>query len=175
MRAAGLIIGVAALAVGSVAAAGVTAIDDPAHVDRAAYRVAPPFRQEQTGVERAITAVVELVNDERSARGLPIMRRHASVDAAAMAHAVDMAEREQLVHFGVDGSDTGDRLDREGFVWRTWGEAIGAGFSTPELVVDAWMASDEHRAHILSDSIHLGVGVAVSADGVPYWVLVVAG
>lgn len=174
MRVAGLIIGVAALAVGSVTAAQVTAIDDPAEVGRAAYRIAPPFRQEQTGVERAIDAVVELVNDERSERRLPIMQQHAPVGAAAMAHAEDMAERRQLVHFGVDGSDTGDRLGREGFVWRTWGEAIGAGFSTPELTVEAWMASDEHRAHILSDNIHVGVGVAVASDGVPYWVLVVA-
>lgn len=174
MRAAGLIIGVAVLAFGSVTAAGVTAIDDPAHVDRAAYRIAPPFRQELSGVDRAIAAVVELVNDERSARGLPIMQQHASVGAAAMAHADDMARRRQLVHFGVDGSDTGDRLRREGFVWRTWGEAIGGGFSTPERIVDAWMASDEHRAHILGDNVHVGVGVAVAPDGVPYWVLVVA-
>jgi uncharacterized protein YkwD len=79
-----------------------------------------------------------------------------------------------MAHLGADGSDTGDRLDREGFAWRDWGEAIGAGFVTPESLFDAWMASAVDRTHVLSEQIYIGVGVAATPDGVPYWVLVVA-
>ncbi|MDW3215440.1 MAG: CAP domain-containing protein [Ilumatobacteraceae bacterium] len=174
MRAPGLVIVVTALAVGSVAAASATAIVAPAEVGREAYRVAPPFRPDQTSVERAVDAVIELVNDERARRGLPVMRPHELVTAAAMAHAADMADRRAMVHVGADGSDTGERLDRAGFVWRSWGEAIGGGYGTPEPLFDAWMASDEHRPHIIGEHFYLGVGVATTSDGVPYWVLVVA-
>lgn len=174
MRAPGLVIIVAALSVGSVATAALTTIDAPADVDREAHRLAPPFRPEQTGTERAASEVVELVNAERTRRGLPNLAPHEPVTAAAMAHADDMAARRSMVHFGVDGSDTGHRLERQGFAWRTWGESIGAGFATPELVVDAWMAGDEDRADLLSENTFIGVGVAATPDGTPYWVLVVA-
>lgn len=174
MRARGLVIVVIALAAGSVAVAATSTIHAPAEVDRQAYRVAPPFRAEQTSIERATSALIDLINDERARRGLPIMTRHDLVTAAATAHADDMAERRALVHFGLDGADTGDRLDREGFAWRTWGEAIGGGYATPELLFDAWMANDEHRSHVISENRYIGVGVAATPDGVPYWVLIVA-
>lgn len=85
-----------------------------------------------------------------------------------------MAARRTMMHFGVDGSDTGDRLEREGFARRTWGEAIGAGFVTPDLVVEAWMATDDDRSHVLGENTYIGVGEAATSDGTPYWVLVVA-
>lgn len=174
MRVRGLVVVVVALAAGSVVVASVSSIDAPADVDRVAYRLAPPFRPEQTGAERAASEVVGLVNDERTRRGLPILVPHELVGAAAMAHAADMAARRTMVHLGADGSDTGDRLDRAGFAWRDWGEAIGAGFVTPESLFDAWMASATDRTHVLSEQIYIGVGVAATPDGVPYWVLVVA-
>lgn len=173
MRVPGLVV-VVALAAGSVVVAAVSAIDAPADVDRVAHRLAPPFRPEQTGVERAASEVVDLVNDERTRRGLPILLPHELVAAAAMGHAADMAARRTMVHLGADGSDTGDRLDRHGFAWRDWGEAIGAGFTTPESLFEAWMASDADRSHVLSDQTYIGVGVAATSDGVPYWVLDVA-
>lgn len=174
MRIPGLVTVVAALAIGSVVAASVTSIEAPASVDREAYRLAPPFRPDQTGAERASSEIVDLVNEERARRGLPTLRPQELVGAAALAHAEDMAARRAMVHFGVDGSDTGDRLARAGFAWRTWGEAIGAGFATPELLVDSWMASDDQRSQILSENTYLGAGVAATPNGVPYWALIVA-
>jgi uncharacterized protein YkwD len=174
MRARWLVVIVAALAAGSVAEASVSSIEVPADVDRVAYRLAPPFRPQQTSAERAAFELVDLVNEERMRRDLPILLRHELVGAAAMAHADDMAARREMVHLGADGSDTGDRLARQGFAWRDWGEAIGAGFVTPQSVFDAWIASAADRAHVLGDQVYIGVGAAATPDGVPYWVLVVA-
>lgn len=174
MRIRGPAIVVAALALGSVAVAAVSSIDAPAEVDRVASRAAPPFRPEQTPEERVAAEVFELVNDERASRSLPPLQSNELVVAAATAHADDMAARRQMVHLGIDGTDAGDRLARAGFAWRDWGEAIGAGFGTPQLIVDAWMSDDVNRAHILGGQVHLGVGVAASDDDVPYWVLLVA-
>lgn len=174
MRLPGLIIIVSALASGSVAVASMSVIDAPAGVERQARRLAPPFRPEQTSAERAEAVMIDLVNDERARRGLPSMRPNALVTAAATAHAADMASVPYFGHIAPDGSDTSDRLEREGFAWRTWGEAIGAGYITPEPLFDAWMNSPDHRAHILSANPYIGVGVVATPDGVPYWVLVVA-
>jgi uncharacterized protein YkwD len=165
---------VAVVVVGSVAAAEVPTIDGAAKVDRRAHRIAPPFRPDLDADDRAALELVDLINGERNRRGLPNFQVHELVGAAAMAHSVDMATRRSMVHVGGDGSDAGDRLDRVGFVWQTWGEAIGAGFTTPAPLLDAWMDSATHRAHVLSDKVYVGVGVAATPDGVPYWTLVVA-
>lgn len=157
-----------------VAAAGVTAIDGAAAVGRTAYRIAPPFRPDLDPNERVALEAVEIINLERNRRGLPNYLMNESVTDAAMAHAADMAARREMVHLGSDGSDTGTRLERAGFVWRTWGENIGAGFRTPQPLIDAWMASDIHRPLLLGENTYVGVGVAATPDGVPYWALVVA-
>lgn len=165
---------VAALLGGSAVVASVTSIDGAAEVDRTAYRLSPPFRPDIDAHERVALEMVELINLERNRRGLPRYYQHEAVSAAAMTHAADMAAIEAMVHIGSDGSDTGDRLVREGFAWQNWGEAIGAGFTTPEPLFDAWMDSAAHRPHLLSENLYLGIGVRATAAGVPYWVLVVA-
>ncbi len=174
MRRSGAVIVAALALVGSVTVASVNTIDDAAVVGRTAHRLAPPFRPDLPANERVGLEMVDLVNRERNGRGVPVFQVHELVTEAAMAHSEDMAGRRSMVHVGADGSDTGDRLDRAGLAWRAWGEAIGAGFSTPEPLFDAWMKSDEHRPHILSSNTYIGVGVAATPDGVPYWTLVVA-
>ena len=168
-----LVAGVMAVG-GSVATAGVATIERPAQVDRTAHRLAPPFGADLDPNERVALELVDLINLERNRRGLPNFQVNASVSAAAMAHAGDMAAREQLAHIGTDGSDAGARLHRAGFAWRTWGETIGAGFATPQPVMDAWLASPDHRPSLLGDTTYAGAGVVATAGNVPYWVLVVA-
>jgi len=62
----------------------------------------------------------------------------------------------------------GDRLAACGYPSATWGENIAMGYTTPQAVVDAWLASPEHRANIERPAFRAtGVGVA----GAPlYWV-----
>ena len=66
-----------------------------------------------------------------------------------------------MSHDGSDGSDVGDRLDRVGYAWRTYGENVAWNQQTPAAVMDAWMNSPGHRANILNCSFtEIGVGVA---------------
>lgn len=53
--------------------------------------------------------------------------------------------------------------------WSRAGENIAQGYDA-ESVVDAWLNSSGHRANILGDFTHLGVGVAWDAQGRPYYV-----
>jgi len=57
----------------------------------------------------------------------------------------------------------------------TVGENISRGWSTPEQVVAAWMASSGHRANLLRPAFtRAGIGVARSATGTVYVVQVLA-
>ncbi len=109
--------------------------------------------------------VFQLVNQERTQRGLPEYKWNENLARAARYHALDMATDDYFSH------DTMDRVDGNlKFVckvcWRTYyfdkssaGENIAAGQTTPEQVVADWMASPGHRANILATIFHtLGVG-----------------
>jgi Cysteine-rich secretory protein family len=53
--------------------------------------------------------------------------------------------------------------------WSAWGENIAYGFDYTD-VVDAWIASPEHRANLLGDFSDLGIGYAVDASGTAWLV-----
>ena len=117
--------------------------------------------------------VLELVNAERTGRGLTELTRNSLLDAAAEAHAGDMAANDFFAHTGSDGGNVGDRATAAGYTWSRVGENIAFGQQSPEEVMDAWMNSDGHRANILNpDFTELGVGIDESGD--PLWVQVFA-
>ncbi len=62
------------------------------------------------------------------------------------------------------GADFAARITSVGFAWTTAGENIATGFSTPQSVVNAWMASAGHCANILNPSYtNVGTGIARQA------------
>jgi uncharacterized protein YkwD len=171
-----LIIGAAALSVGLVSTtmAATASVDEAAQVTYQAWRIDPPQIDRRSPTERAQHDLADLVNEHRAQRGLPGFRWNDQVAAAALAHATDMAEHENLNHIGSDGSNTGSRLDRAGYTWLSWGENIGAGFVDPAVLLDAWLSSEAHQRHLDGDLREIGVGVAPTSDGVLYWTLVLA-
>ena len=58
-------------------------------------------------------------------------------------------------------------LSRFGISYRTAGENIAMGQTTPEAVVNGWMNSEGHRANILNSS-YTQIGVGYAANG-HYW------
>ena len=115
--------------------------------------------------------ILQLVNAERAAQGLSSLTRNALLDAAAVAHATDMADNNFFSHTGSDGSAVSDRATAAGYVWTKIGENIGEGNVTPDTMMDLWMNSTGHRANILDpDFTELGVGIDDS--GTTLWVQV---
>jgi uncharacterized protein YkwD len=113
--------------------------------------------------------VVELVNGQRKANGLPPLKHVESLTGAARWYAKDMVDDD---YFG-PGHDTYDRVGGrlvESCGWTTrigafyagasaLAENIGEGYASPEEVVAGWMGSSGHRANILSASYwETGVG-----------------
>ncbi|MFF5179741.1 CAP domain-containing protein [Micromonospora sp. NPDC000316] len=122
------------------------------------------------GTSAAATGrVLELVNARRSEAGCAPVHSDPELTTAAQRHSQDQADHRSMSHTGSDGSDVGQRLDRAGYAWRTYGENVAYNQPTPEAVMDAWMNSPGHRANILNCAFtEIGVGRADTGDG-PYW------
>lgn len=115
--------------------------------------------------------ILELVNSERTSRGLTALTRNTLLAAAAVTHAVDMRAGGFFSHTGSDGSSVSGRATTAGYVWTAIGENIGQGDISAEAMMDLWMNSDGHRANILNTSFtELGVGIDTS--GSTLWVQV---
>ncbi|WP_422752889.1 CAP domain-containing protein [Micromonospora sp. WMMD708] len=112
--------------------------------------------------------VVDLVNAERAKAGCAAVTVDAKLTLAAQQHSQDQADHKTMTHTGSDGSNAGQRLDRAGYAWRTYGENVAWNQQTPAAVMQAWMNSSGHRANILNCAFtQIGVGVA-NGNG-PYW------
>ncbi|MER7332524.1 MULTISPECIES: CAP domain-containing protein [unclassified Micromonospora] len=126
-----------------------------------------------SGVSAQAREVVNLVNAERAKAGCGALSIDDKLMTAAQRHSQDQADHRNMSHTGSDGSDAGDRLDRVGYAWRTYGENVAWNQKTPAAVMDAWMNSSGHRANILNCAFtEIGVGVA-NSNG-PYWTQVFA-
>ncbi len=118
--------------------------------------------------------VLDLINVERANNGLGAVLLDLNLDAAAEAHALDMATTPCFQHNSCDGTATFARV-KSYYTPNTWlGEIIAAGYSTPSAVVNGWMNSPGHRANILDGNFKVaGVALADSSVGTyrTYWVV----
>lgn len=106
--------------------------------------------------------VLEIVNRERAAKGVPPLKGVTELESSSGDHSFNMADRDFFDHCDLDTKDDPfDRMENAGYFWTSAAENIAAGFSTPEDVMDGWMASSGHRANILDDVFgyrEIGVG-----------------
>lgn len=111
--------------------------------------------------------VAALVNAVRAQHGLAALTVDARVQRAAQVRAAETVQ--SFSHTRPNGSSFSTALTEAGVTYRTAGENIAYGQSTPQAVVDAWMNSSGHRANILSSSYTtIGVGYTV-VNGTAYW------
>ena len=127
--------------------------------------------------DEAFTAeVLRLVNEARAAEGLSALRTRDDLTAVAQLRAEELTEH--YSHTRPDGTSCFTVLDEAGISYRTVGENIAAGYTTPAAVVDGWMNSPGHYANIMNASFrYLGVGYAYDADSTygHYWSQVFVG
>ena len=117
--------------------------------------------------------VIELVNQERTSRGLQPLLKHDGLMVAAAARARELSQR--YSHTRPDGSECFTILWHLGIDYGYAGENIAMGQRTPEVVMNDWMNSSGHRANILNENYDcIGVGYTM-VDGHPYWVQLFTG
>ena len=126
-----------------------------------------------TSEEAMADRVIELVNQERTSRGLQPLVKHDGLMVAAAARAKELSQR--YSHTRPDGSECFTILWHLGIDYGYAGENIAMGQRTPEIVMNDWMNSSGHRANILNENYDcIGVGYTM-VDGHPYWVQLFTG
>lgn len=154
---------------GAASAPSVTgALEGPAAANglAAAVRLTPP-----KPASSPIDMVVALVNGERAQEGLAPLTPDSRLHLAAQSHSEYQASTGVMTHYGAGGSNAGQRIAAAGFPWRSYAENVAYGYTTAQAVVTAWMNSPGHRVNMLSANTHVGVGLAYSSGGTPYWTL----
>jgi uncharacterized protein YkwD len=120
--------------------------------------------------------VARLTNAERSSRGLTQLSFDDKLSDIARKHSEDMIRRNFFDHKNPDGDYPSDRARKAGFSFNMMGENIAAGQPDTGSVMSAWMKSTGHRQNILMKNYRkIGVGIARTSQGQPYWTQVFAG
>jgi uncharacterized protein YkwD len=138
---------------------------------------------EAAAVAARVLELVNAVRDEgrdcgrESFAAAPPLTLSPTLTEAAAHHASDMAKNATLAHTGSDGSNSGERITRSGYVWGASGENVAAGQRDADSVVAAWLASPGHCATLMGPYFkEMGVSFAVAPDANPsiYWAQVFA-
>ena len=104
----------------------------------------------QTAPDQTTVDLGQPVNAFRAVEGEGTLRRNAKADAAALAHARDMARHRFFGHKGSNGSSVGGRLKVAGCRFTGAAENIAKGQRSDAEVVAAWAASPGHRRNMLA-------------------------
>ena len=114
--------------------------------------------------------VFELVNKERTSRGLPALKYSNDVAYVARLKSQDMINKKYFSHTSPTYGSPFEMMEQFGLRFSAAGENIAYGQKTAAEVMNAWMNSSGHRANILSSAYTtMGVGVAKAANGTLYW------
>jgi uncharacterized protein YkwD len=92
---------------------------------------------------------------------------------AAVIHAADMAQTNNLDHVGSDGSNPGERLTRAGYRWQLSGENLASGYDDVETVMRGWLDSPAHCENIMEarfDEMGLAFAIGPGPQAPVYWV-----
>ena len=111
--------------------------------------------------------VVRLVNEIRAENGLKELTYDWELSRVARYKSQDMKDNRYFSHTSPVYGSPFQMMKSFGIKYRTAGENIARGQTTPRIVVNAWMNSSGHRANILNPSFtHIGVGYAENGR---YW------
>jgi uncharacterized protein YkwD len=113
-------------------------------------------------------AVLCLINRERAEHNVAPLTANVQLEEAAESHNAEMLSVDYFAHVAPDGETPVDRIEKTGYIGSSSdgyviGENLAWGtyqLSTPQAIVEAWIASPEHLANILeSRYTETGIGV----------------
>ncbi len=111
--------------------------------------------------------VIRLVNEIRVENGLKALTYDWELGRVARYKSQDMKDNKYFSHTSPVYGSPFQMIKNFGISYRTAGENIAKGYSTPKAVVNGWMNSSGHRANILNASFtHIGVGYVAEGN---YW------
>jgi len=112
--------------------------------------------------------VVQLVNNERTSRGLNPLSSNWELARVARIKSEDMYRNNYFSHQSPVYGSPFDMLRNFGISFSAAGENIAYGQTTAQSVMNSWMNSSGHRANILNSNF-TQIGVGYFNAGTPYW------
>lgn len=106
--------------------------------------------------------LLNYTNQKRIESGLQPLSNNSQLEQAASKKADDMFAKNYWAHNGPDGTTPWVFIKQSGYSYVYAGENLARGFSSANDVVNAWMASQDHRANILSSNFK-DVGFSVKS------------
>lgn len=114
--------------------------------------------------------LVALVNAQRAAAGLSPLTEDTRLDAAASTHNYSMSELNCFAHVCPGEGDPTQRMRAAGYRTQASAENIGAGYQTPQDMINGWMGSPGHRANVLGNYTDIGCAfLRVGSAWDTYW------
>jgi uncharacterized YkwD family protein/spore coat assembly protein SafA len=120
-----------------------------------------------TSVTNAEGEVVRLVNVERQKAGLKPLTQNWELSRVARIKSQDMMKNKYFDHNSPTYGTPFNMMKNFGITYKSAGENIAKGQTTPAAVMKAWMNSSGHKANILSKNFtQIGVGYEPNGN---YW------
>jgi len=121
-----------------------------------------PTATQVLGVSTDLTPpnIIELTNQERTSSGLAPLATNEELSQAAQLKLNDMFEFNYWNHYSPSKRAPWKFILDSGYSYQFAGENLGRDFNTSEKLVQAWMASEGHKANILK-SEYTDIGVAI--------------
>ena len=120
---------------------------------------------------RADPQAVQVLNAMRAQQGVAPLSYAPRLEAAARAHALDMARHGYFSHTGRDGSGVGDRVRAQGYRWCYVAENLAKGQGDLTQVMRGWAQSAPHYRNMMSRNA-TGFGLFQGPDR--NWAMVLA-
>ena len=123
---------------------------------------------EAANLEAARVAVLCLINHQRAQTGETPLAVDSRLQSVAQSHVEELVADDYFAHVTPSGRTPVDRIRAAGYIpGPEFGYLIGENLawgtltlSTPKAIVEAWMASPDHRANILEGRyVDTGIGI----------------
>jgi uncharacterized protein YkwD len=111
------------------------------------------------GLTVAEQRMVDLVNQDRAAAGLPALTVDMGLVYAAREKSQDMKDKNYFAHTSPTGVTPWDLMKKYGVSFKSAGENIAKGYTSADAAEKGFMNSGGHKANILGNYTHIGIGI----------------
>jgi uncharacterized protein YkwD len=121
---------------------------------------------------------LKLINAYRASKGLGKVSINSYLTKTAKQHSRDLAKHDRISHYGSDGSNPWDRVERSGYKPQLAAENVGTGQLTIKEVMQGWKDSPGHNKNLLlPDAKHMGIALVYDpkTEYKTFWTLILGG
>lgn len=124
--------------------------------------------------DEARAEFLSAMNELRKGSKKPALKIQPKLQAAAQAHAEDMAKAGKLREENDDGKTPDDAIKASRYRFAAMVHSDSTGFPLPNDLIQEWLKKDGTRESLFGDFSDIGIGYALDRGDVPYWSILLA-